>query len=123
LRRGSFPRRASGCAIGALAAFAAAPAGGQAPAPPSAPEESRPGASVVTLPMTDSGRLIGEVDAHSSPAGELSLPTARLIELIGSRLSDAARERLLAQLAGRVSIDLAAAEALETPIAYDAEHL
>jgi len=123
LRRGSFRPRASGCALGALAAFVAAPAGGQTPAPSSAAQESRPGASVVTLPMTDNGRLIGEVDARSSPAGELSLPTARLIELIGSRLSDAARERLLAQLAARVSIDLAAAEALETPVAYDSERL
>jgi outer membrane usher protein len=123
LRRGSFRRRASGCAIGALAAIVAAPAGGQTPAPTSAPQESRTGAGTVTLPMTDNGRLIGEVDAFSSPSGEISLPSARLIELVGSRLGDEARERLETQLAGRVSIDLATAAALETPIAYDPERL
>ena len=43
--------------------------------------------------------------------------------MIGPRLQDNARERLRTQLDGRVSIDLAAAGALETAITYDPERL
>jgi outer membrane usher protein len=73
--------------------------------------------------MTDGGLLIGEVDAFSSAGGAISLPAARLIDLIGARLDDNARARLGAQLAGRVSIDLATAATLETPVTYDSEKL
>ena len=123
MRRGSFRRRASGCAIGALAALVAPPAGAQTSAPASGPEASRAGTIAVTLPLTDGGLLIGEVSAFSSPDGEINLPTARLIDLIGGRLHDNARERLIAQLSGRVSIDLAMAGTLETPVTYDSERL
>jgi len=123
LRRGSFRRRASGCAIGALAALVAPQAGAQTPAPAGGLQASRPGTFAVTLPLIDGGLLIGEVNAFSAIDGEISLPTARLIDLIGPRLNDNARERLRTELAGRVSIDLATAAMLETPIVYDAEKL
>jgi len=123
LRRGSFRRRASGCAIGALAAFVAYPAGAQTPDSASGQPGSGRAATSVTLPLTDGGRLIGEVEGFLSPSGEISLPSARLLELIGPRLEDSARERLRRQLAGQVSIDLAAAGQLETAIIYDPERL
>lgn len=123
MRRGSFRQRASGCAIGALAALVAPQAGAQTPAPAGDPEVRRTGTIAITLPLTDGRLLIGEVNAFSSAGGEISLPTARLIDLIGPRLNDNARERLSTQLSGRISIDLAVAGALETPITYDAERL
>jgi len=67
--------------------------------------------------------LIGEVNAQTSPTGEISLPSARLVELIGPRLKAAARERLRSQLAGHESIDLAAAKTLEASITYDPERI
>ena len=93
MRRGSFRRRASGCAIGALAALVAPPAGAQTPAPVGGPEQSRAGTIAVTLPLTDGGLLIGEVNAFSAADGAISLPTARLIDLIGARLNDARARR------------------------------
>jgi outer membrane usher protein len=123
LRRGSFRRRASGCAIGALAAFAALPAGAQTSAS-SGGQTTRPsGALEITLPLTDGGLLIGEVNAHASASGDISLPTTRLIELIGPRLKEEPRARLISKLTGRDSIDLKTASTFETPIAYDPERL
>ena len=123
MKRGSFRQRASGCAAGALAALAAVPAGAQAPESTSEPVAGTSGTASITIPLTDNGRLVGDVNAHSSPSGEISLPAARLIELIGPRLREDARKRLQAQLAGRESIDLSEAGALETPVKYDPERI
>jgi outer membrane usher protein len=123
LRRGSFLRLASGCAIAALAGVVATQVGAQTPARSGGAEASRADLTAITLPLVDNGRLVGEVGAFATSAGQISLPTARLIELIGPRLQDNARERLRTQLSGRVTIDLAAAGLLDTAIAYDPERI